>query len=310
MKKNAPLAIIGAGIAGVSAAVYAKRAGLDFVLFEPGPVGGQLLLMESVDNYAGVNFGTKGHELANNLSHALSELGIEITREEITKIEISEKKLKINTQENSFSFEAAIIATGASFKKLCVNGEDEFTGKGVSYCAICDGFFFRNKVVAVVGGGNSAVEEALYLSNICHKVYLIHRRNQLRAIDYLQKELFSKKNIEVIFDTTVSKLEGEDSLKKIALKNINTNTEKTVSLKGLFIAIGVNPNTSFLKDSIKLDDSGFILTDEEMRTSHNFIFAVGDCRKRPLRQLITAAAEGSIAALGAYKYLKGGYVSA
>lgn len=310
MKKNTSLAIIGAGIAGVNAAIYAKRAGLTFALFEPGLVGGQLLLMESVDNYIGVKLGTKGHEFAKSLSATLSELGIETTREEITRIEISGKEVEVHSQDNSFSFESAIIATGASFKKLGVEGEERLTGKGVSYCAICDGFFFRNKTVAVVGGGNAAVEEALYLSNICCKVYLIHRRNELRAIDYLQKELFNKKNIEVIFDTTIAQLNGNDLLETITVKNVNTKEDKSISLNGLFVAIGVKPNTEFLKNIISLDNFGFILTDEEMKTNHDFIFAIGDCRKRPLRQLITAAAEGSIAALSAYKYLKGGYVSA
>jgi thioredoxin reductase (NADPH) len=310
MKKNTSLAIIGAGIAGASAAIYAKRAGLDFTLFEPGPLGGQLLLMESVDNYTGVKLGTKGHELAKNLEDTLSKLDIEIAREEITKFEISGKEIKIHSEENVFSFKSAIIATGASFKKIGIEGEEGLTGKGVSYCAICDGFFFRNKIVAVVGGGNSAVEEALYLSNICSKVYLIHRRGELRAIDYLQKELFSKKNVEVIFNASIKELKGNDLLDAIIVRNVNTNEDKSIPLNGLFVAIGVKPNTEFLKNAITLDDLGFILTDQEMKTNHDFIFAVGDCRKRPLRQLITAAAEGSIAALSAYKYLKGGYVSA
>jgi len=310
MKENTSLAIIGSGIAGVGAAIYAKRAGLSFTLFEPGPVGGQLLLMESVDNYIGVKPGTKGYELAKSLSDALSELNIEINREEISQLKISGKKIEMATQENSFSFQSAIIATGASFKKLGVEGEERLIGKGVSYCAICDGFFFRNKIVAVVGGGNTAVEEALYLSNICQKVYLIHRRSELRAVDYLQKELFSKKNVEVIFDSVISELNGADLLEAVNVKNVNTNEKKSIPLNGLFIAIGVKPNTGFVSETVKLDESGFILTDEEMRTNFDFIFAVGDCRKRPLRQLISAAAEGSIAALSAYKYLKGGYVSA
>lgn len=310
MKQNTSLAIIGAGIAGVSAAIYAKRSGLTFTLFEPGPVGGQLLLMESVDNYTGVKFGTKGYELAKSLSDTLSKLNIEISKEEITKIDISGKEIKMHSQENIFSFESAIIATGASFKKIGVPGEERLTGKGVSYCAICDGFFFKNKTVAVVGGGNTALEEALYLSNICQKVYLIHRRNELRAIEYLQKEIFSKKNIEVIFDVTVNELKGTDFLEEIILKNVNNSEEKSISLNGLFIAIGVKPNTEFLKKVLSLDAQGFIITDEEMKTNRDFIFAVGDCRKRPLRQLMTAAAEGSIAALSAYKYLNGGYVSA
>lgn len=309
MKKEIPLAIIGAGIAGVSAAIYAKRAGLSFVLFEPGVIGGQLLLMETVDNYIGVKIGTKGYELAKTFASALLELDIDVLKEEITKVQVSGRQLEIYAGDNSFILKSAIIATGASFKKLGVGGEDRLIGKGVSYCAVCDGFFFREKTVAVVGGGNAAVEEALYLSNICCKVYLIHRRNELRAIDYLQKELFSRKNVEVVFNAAINEIKGQDFLEGVTIKNVNTQDETTIALNGLFVAIGVKPNTGAFRNVITLDDTGFILSDEEMKTSYDFIFAAGDCRRRPLRQLITAAAEGSIAALSAYKYLCGGYTS-
>lgn len=310
MKKDIDLVIIGAGIAGVSAAIYAKRAGLEFTLFEPGPVGGQLLLMETVDNYTGVTLGTKGRELAVALTKTLSQLQIDVTREAITKFEVAQNQIKLSSQDNSFIFKSAILATGASFKTLGLATESALTGKGVSYCAICDGFFFKNKIAAVVGGGNTAVEEALYLSNICKKVYLIHRRKDLLAIEYLQKELFAKNNIEVILDTVVDEIKGENFLESVTLRNVNTGNKNTLSLNGLFVAIGINPNTGLFKNAVSLDDAGFILTDEEMKTNYNFIFAAGDCRKRPLRQLVTASSEGAIAAVSAYKYLKGGYISA
>lgn len=310
MNKTIDLAIIGGGIAGVSAAVYAKRAGLDFCLFEPKAIGGQLLLMETVDNYTGISLGTKARNLAVLLKDTLKELQIEIMHEEISKFEISGKQTSLSTYENSFIAKAVIIAAGASFKKLGISREEELTGRGVSYCAICDGFFFKNKTVAVIGGGNTAVEEAIYLSNICSKVYLIHRRKELRAIEYLQKELLRKGNVEFVFDTVIEELTGTDCLTGVGIKNTITGKVDTLSLNGLFIAIGVNPNTEVFKNVIPLDESGFITTDEEMKTNHNFIWAAGDCRKRPLRQLVTAASEGAIAAVSAYKYLKGGYISA
>ncbi|MFA5338239.1 MAG: FAD-dependent oxidoreductase, partial [Candidatus Omnitrophota bacterium] len=277
MNKTTDLAIIGGGIAGVSAAVYAKRAGLNFCLFESKVIGGQLLLMETVDNYTGVSLGTKARNLASQLETTLKELQIEVISEEITKFEISGKQVNLMTSENSFAANAAIIATGASFKKLGVGREEELTGRGVSYCAICDGFFFRNKTVAVVGGGNSAVEEALYLSNICTKVYLIHRRKELRAIDYLQKELFHKSNVEVIFDTVIEGLMGEEVLTGVGIKNTVTGKLGVLTLNGLFVAIGVNPNTEVFKNVIPLDESGFITTDSEMKTNCNFVWAAGDC---------------------------------
>jgi len=310
MKKSIDLAIIGGGIAGVSASVYAKRAGLDFCLFEPKVIGGQLLLMETVDNYTGVSLGTKARDLAAQLAGTLKELQIEVIPEEVSKLEVSGKELKLHTPENLFTARAAVIATGASFKKLGFGREEELTGRGVSYCAICDGFFFKNKTVAVVGGGNTAVEEAIYLSNICSKVYLIHRRNELRAIEYLQKEILHKTNVEVIFDTVIEELNGTDFLTGVNLKNTVTGKTNTLPLSGLFVAIGVNPNTRAFKGTVSLDEVGFITTDEEMKTNYNFVWAAGDCRKRPLRQLVTASSEGAIAAVSAYKYLKGGYISA
>jgi len=310
MKEKIDLAIIGGGIAGVSASVYAKRAGLDFALFEPKIIGGQLLLMETVDNYTGISLGTKARDLALQLAGTLKELEIEVIPEEISEFKVSGREIKLKTSEGLLTAKAAIIATGASFKKLGLLREEELTGRGVSYCAICDGFFFKNKIVAVIGGGNTAVEEAIYLSNICSKVYLIHRRKDLRAIEYLQKEIFNKSNIEVIFDTVVEELTGADFLTGINIKNTVTGASGALSLNGLFVAIGVNPNTQTFKGAVMLDEAGFITTDEEMKTNCNFIWAAGDCRKRPLRQLVTAAGEGAISAVSAYKYLKGGYISA
>jgi len=309
MRKEIELAIIGAGIAGVAASVYAKRSGLEFLLFEAKGVGGQLLLMEDIDNYIGLKTGIKGRELAENLIKTLKDLAINITNEEISRVELEEKKVILHTTECVYSTKGIIIATGANFAKLGFKGEKEFTGKGVSYCAVCDGFFFKGKDVVVVGGGNTAVEEALYLAEIANKVTLIHRRNELRAMEYLKRELLAKDNIEVVFDSVIKEVKGGDVLKEVVIENTKNEQSQVLTTAGLFVAIGIKPNTKVFSDVISQEEKGFIITDEEMQSSVGFIWACGDCRKRPLKQLITAASEGAIAALSAYKYLKGHYIS-
>lgn len=309
MKKETELAIIGAGISGVSAAVYARRCGLDFLLFEAKAVGGQLLFMENIDNYIGIKLGTKGRDMAGELTETLANLNITVTNEEIIKAEIEKDILKLYTKDYAYAVKAAIIATGASFKKLGLKEESEFLGKGVSYCAVCDGFFFKGKDVAVVGGGNTAVEEALYLSDIARRVILIHRRDQLRALDYLQKKLFEKDNVEVMFNSVIKEIKGLKFLEKVVIENTKNNQKRLLNVEGLFIAIGIEPNTKIFSNLISRDKEGFIISDEEMKTSCDYIWAAGDCRKRPLKQLITAASEGAIAALSAYKYLRSHYIS-
>lgn len=303
------LAIIGGGIAGASCAIYAKRAGLNCALFERGLIGGQLLYTEYIDNYIGLPPRYKGGGLTQNLNEALGQLKVEIIPQEVTRIELHDYIVELGSQSESWKMPALVIATGASFKKLGLKGEEEFIGKGISYCAICDGFFFRDKVVAVVGGGNTALEEALYLSNLCQKVFLIHRRGRLRAIDYLQQEVAKKQNIELVLESVVKEIKGDQILNAVILENTKNQKETFLNLSGLFIAIGLKPNTDIFRDVITLDENGFILTDEEMKTSAQCIWACGDCRKRPLRQLITAAAEGAIAAISVYRYLKGSYIS-
>jgi thioredoxin reductase (NADPH) len=309
MSKEIELAIIGAGIAGVSSAVYAKRSGLEFTLFEPKAVGGQLLWMDTIDNYAGLGLGAKGADLAISLDKTLTDLNISMVKQEITKLEIDKERVKLIASEDQYLAKTVIAATGAAFRKLGIKGEDEFLGKGVSFCAVCDGFFFKNKTVAVVGGGNTAVEEALYLSDIAGKVYLIHRRDQLRALDYLQKEVFKKDNIEILFDSQIKEIKGDQFLQEVVIENNKNNRSQNLALQGLFVAIGIKPATDAFKEVTSRDEGGFIITDEQMKSSCRFIWAAGDCRKRPLRQLITAASEGAIASIGVYKHLKGHYIS-
>ena len=309
MKKEIELAIVGAGIAGVGAAIYAKRSGLDFAIFEAKAVGGQLLFMEGIDNYVGLGLGTKGRDLAGDLSKTLTELEVNVLTEEIINLEIKENLVELHTKDNIYLAKAVIIATGASFKKLDVEGEARLNGRGVSYCAVCDGFFFKGKDVAVIGGGNAAVEEALYLAEIANKVTLIHRRDELRALNYLQKDLFARDNVEVLFESVVQQINGSERISDVLVQNVKTGQVKAVALHGVFVAIGVNPNTKLVSTAVSLDEAGFIVTDEQMQASCAFIWACGDCRKRPLRQLITAASEGAIAAIGAYRFLKGHYIS-
>lgn len=294
--KDIDLAILGAGIAGVSAAIYTKRAGLEFCIFEGGAVGGQLYLMEQVDNYVGLNLGTKGRDLAQKLNEALCDLNIDVINEEVIRLEADKKRniLTVYTKECVYKAKCALIASGASFKKLAVKGEDEFLGKGVSYCAVCDGFFFKGKNVAVVGGGNTAVEEALYLSSIARKVILIHRKPQLRALDYLQKELAKKNNIELVLDSEVGEIKGSKLLEEVVVENIQSNKKQNISLEGLFIAIGVKPNTNLLSNIVTLDEGGFIITDEYMKTSSDFIWAAGDCANGRFASLLPLPQKGQL----------------
>jgi len=303
------LAIIGGGIAGISCAMYAKRAGLNPVIFEKSALGGQLMYINRIDNYPAVTPGSTGAAFLNVLSSSVKELNVEVKEENIVKIDKEEKRAIISSENREYSAKAIVVASGASFRKLGVEGENEFAGRGVSWCAVCDGYFFKGKEVAIVGGGNTAVEDAVYLSSICSKVYLIHRRGSLRALDYLQKELFAKGNIEVIWNSIVKKISGDNFVKGIEIENVVDNKKSVLAVNALFEAVGIKPNTDICSGVIDIDDGGFIITDEYMKTSCDYIYACGDCRKRPLRQLITAASEGAIAALSAYRYLKNSYVS-
>ena len=302
------LGIIGGGIAGISCALYAKRSGITPVIFEKSSLGGQLMFIDRIDNYPGLKLGTKGSELLKALTAAVNGLGIEV-KEEAGKISLEDNRIVVSIQGNSYFLSSLVIASGASFGKLGIEGEKDFSGRGVSWCAVCDGYFFKNKEVVVIGGGNTAAEEAIYLSSICKKVYLIHRRDKLRALDYLQKEILEKDNLEVFYNTTVKQIKGKEFVEEIVLGNVVDKKESAFSVSGVFIATGIKPNTDIVKDIIDIDDGGFIITDAAMKTSVDSIYSCGDCRKRQLRQLITAASEGAIAALSAYRYLKGGYIS-
>ncbi len=300
------LAIIGGGIGGITAAIYAKRAGIQPVIFEKGLCAGQLNYIEKIENFPGIAQGISGNELAQMLIQQLTNLDIHPYPEEILSLSKEKDVFALHTLTSTYRAKSIILALGASPKHLDNVDEKKFIGKGISYCAICDGFFFKNKIVAVVGGGNSACEDALYLANIAKKVYLIHRRDNFRAFDYLTQAVTTKSNIEILWNKTVAQLNGSGMLESISLNDTQTSVQKILNVDGLFVAIGYTPNTALVGKNIELDQQGFIITDADMNTSCEGIFACGDCIQKKVRQLITAASEGAIAAIAAHAYLRHG----
>ncbi len=288
--------IIGGGPAGLSASIYSKRFGLSTLLIEKFGIGGQVLLTDLVENYPGFPEGIKGPELVYKMEEQAKKFGVEFLIDEVLDVEIDNEIKKTKTNSSIYESDGLIISTGVNPKKLDIPGEKEFTGKGVSYCAICDAFFYKNKNVLVVGGGDSALTEALYLTNFANKVYIIHRRDKLRAAQYLQEKAFKNNKIEFIFNSILKEIKGEKRVEKVLIQNIKEDKIYELDVDGIFIYIGLAPNSSLFKDKINLDENGFINTDSEMRTNKKFVYAVGDVRKKELRQIITACADGAIAA--------------
>ena len=288
--------IIGGGPAGLSASIYSKRFGLSTLLIEKFGIGGQVLLTDLVENYPGFPEGIKGPELVYKMEEQAKKFGVEFLIDEVLDVEIDNEIKKTKTNSSIYESNGLIISTGVNPKKLDIPGEKEFTGKGVSYCAICDAFFYKNKNVLVVGGGDSALTEALYLTNFANKVYIIHRRDKLRAAQYLQEKAFKNSKIEFIFNSILKEIKGEKRVEKVLIQNIKEDRIYELDVDGIFIYIGLAPNSSLFKDKINLDENGFINTDSEMRTNKKFVYAVGDVRKKELRQIITACADGAIAA--------------
>ena len=289
------LIVIGTGPAGLTAAIYAERAKLNTILLEKNPMsGGQVVNTYEVDNYPALP-GINGFELSMKMREHAEQLGANIKEEEVIEVQLEGQIKKVITTNAEYNTRAVIIATGAEWKKLGVEGEEKFSGLGISYCATCDGAFFRNKTVAVVGGGDVAVEDAIFLSRLCEKVYLIHRRDELRAAKVLQDKVLNDKKIEVIWDTVVEKIDGDQQVSNILLKNVKTQEINKINVDGVFVAVGTIPNSYLLKNKVDLDERGYAITDEGCKTSKDGVYAVGDVRKKPLRQIITAAADGATA---------------
>ena len=287
------LIIIGAGPAGLSAAIYGKRAGFDTVVIEESGIsGGQVLTTYEVDNYPALP-GISGFDLGMKLREHADKAGAEFIDEKVISIEDSGEYKTIITEENKYQTKAVIIATGASHNHLRVPGENELTGMGVSYCATCDGAFFKNKIAIVVGGGDVAVEDAIFLARSCSKVYIIHRRDAFRAARQLQDTLFKQQNIEVIWNTTVEKIMGDGQVEAVEIKNVITGEKRDLETDGIFIAVGIHPNSEMFQDIVKMDEKGYIVANEDGKTSRAGIFAAGDVRTKRLRQIITAASDGA-----------------
>lgn len=295
------LVIIGAGPAGVSAAIYANRAMLKFVLLEKAFAGGQIINTYEVDNYPGIKH-VSGFELANMFSEHAISLGVEIKNEDVLEVQVEGEIKKVITSSGTLETKTIILATGANWKKLGVPGEDRFTGIGVSYCATCDGAFYKGKKTVVVGGGDVAVEDAIYLARMCEKVYLVHRRHELRAVMYYQDKLFKTPNIEVIWDTQVEEIIGEEGVTGVKLVNSKTGEKSELKVEGVFVAVGTNANSQLVKGKVEAEGD-WIITNEECETSVKGVFAAGDVRKKLLKQVITSAADGAIAVTACEKYI-------
>ena len=299
--------IIGAGPAGLSAAIYVERSGKHAVCLEALTVGGQIVNTPEISNYPGIKQ-TSGFEFSMALYEQATELGAEVNYEKAVKIEKvgTDKASGFNViTESGKTYEAktVIIATGAKNRHLGIGKEEEFTGKGVSYCATCDGAFFKKKDVAVAGGGNTALEDALFLSNYCNKVYVIHRRQEFRGEPQILNVLKGKENISVVLDSTVEDLKGENSLEAVVVMNKVSGELTEIPIQGLFIAIGQEPDNGAFSTEVQLDDKGYIAADESCYTKTPGIFVAGDCRTKQVRQLTTAASDGAVAALAACAYI-------
>ena len=292
--------IVGAGPAGLTAAIYALRSNKKVLVLEKETIGGQMSSSPLIENYPGF-LSISGSELANNLYSQVLELGGEVELEEVLSIEFGEIKT-ITTDMGKYEARAIILATGAKYRKLGLEKEDEFIGKGISFCVACDGAFYRDKTVAVIGGGNSAIINAITLSDICEKVYVVQNLDKLSAEASLINKLNEKKNIEIIYNATVQEIIGDNNLNGIVI-SINNTEKRKLEIDGMFISIGLVPQNEFIKDTVTLDNYGYIKSDAECVTNIEGVFVAGDCKTKNVRQITTATADGSIAAINAVKYL-------
>ncbi len=297
------LVIIGAGPAGLTAGIYAARARMNVLLLEKSVPGGQVLVTDWVENYPGFPEGISGYDLAEKMKVQAEELGLQFDTAEVHSLNLTKEKKEIVLKNRSITTKTIIIASGASPNTIGV-GEDKFVGKGVSYCGTCDGPFFRDKIVVAVGGGDTAVQESLFLTKFAKKVYLVHRRDELRATKILQERAMANDKIEFVWDSVVTGLDGLFGVEGVKVKNVKTNDEKTIKADGCFIWIGILPNASFINDAVETDEYDFIKADKTMQTSVPGVYAVGDVRDTPLRQIATAVGDAAIAAISAEHFIE------
>lgn len=301
-KKIFDVVILGGGPAGFSAAIYAARGAVSTAIVDVNMLGGQPSNYLELENYPGFQL-VGGYDLMEKFEEHADKFGVKkFPMQEIEKVDLAQKK--IYTKESEFSAKSIIIATGAQPQKLGVLGEKEFVGRGVSYCAVCDGAFYKDKIVAVVGGGNSAIEEAMYLTKFAKKVYVIHRRDKLRADKIIQERAFKNQKIEFIWNSIVFEIQGENTVKSILLKDTQTDKISKLDVDGIFPYIGISPNTELFSGQLNQDKYGFIITDTTMATSVDGVYAIGDVRNTPLRQVVTAASDGAIGATYALRYIE------
>lgn len=296
------LIIIGSGPAGLSAAVYGKRAGFKTLVLEKYPMsGGQVLNTYEVDNYLGMP-GISGFDMGMQFREHAEKLNAEFAEADVHKlVSLPDKKI-VKTSAGDFEGRAVIIATGAVHRKLGVPGEERLAGKGISYCATCDGAFFRDKTVAVIGGGDVAAEDAIFLARFCKKVYMVHRRDALRAAKSLQDQLFALDNVELVWNSVVEDILGEEQVESVLLQNKETQAKRKLDVDGVFIAVGITPNSDIFRDLVECDRDGYLVAGEDCVTSQPGIFAVGDVRTKKLRQIVTAVADGANAVAAAEDY--------
>lgn len=295
--------VLGGGPAGYTAALYAVRAGLDTLILEKFSAGGQMTQTEQIDNYPGFNEGIDGFTLGYKMQSGAERFGSKTIQTEVLSADLKSNPKILNTDTGTFKAKTVIIATGAGHKALNIEHEQELVGKGVGYCAACDGMFYRDKTVAVVGGGNAAAADALLLSRICKKVYLIHRRDKLRAEKIYQAPLENAANIKFKWNSSISRLIFDNKLSGVEIQNSENSEKETIDLDGLFISVGRTPATEIFKGQINLDEAGYIIADETTKTNIPGVFAAGDLRTKAVRQIVTAAADGAVAAHFAEEYL-------
>jgi thioredoxin reductase (NADPH) len=296
--------IIGGGPAGLTAGLYTARSGLKSLLIERGMFGGQMVNAKQVENYPGFPEGVSGFDLGSAMHRQAVQYGLEIMTAEVTQL-VAEQPFRVLTTEQDLEADAIIVATGSEYRRLGVPGEDRLLGRGVSYCATCDGFLFRDQEVAVVGGGDTAIADALELGQHTRKAYVIHRRDQLRASQVLQKRAFSQPGMEFIWDTVVDEILGEGKVESLRLRNVRTGETSSLEVDGVFVAVGLKPNSQCFVDLLELSETGHVVTDDVMATSVRGIFAAGDIRHKSARQIATAVGDGAAAAMSIFRYIRG-----
>ena len=304
-KQEYDVVIIGGGPAGLTAGIYTSRARLSSLLIEKMAAGGLIVNAGLVENYPGFPQGINGLELAESMNQQAAKFGLETLLAEVTGLELKGKQKIVKTSEGDINAKAVIIASGSDRAKLGVPGEEEFTGRGVAYCAICDAAFYRDLPVAVVGGGNAAINEALELSKFASRVTVIHRRQELRATRILQEQAFAEPKIEFLWNTVVEAIEGEKVVRRLRLRSVLNGEKSVLDISGIFVAVGFKPNTDYLKGVLSLDANGAIITNEKMETEVPGIFAAGDIRSSAIRQVIAAAGDGAVAAIYAGRFIAG-----